>query len=205
MEGMKEFPDKHFDLAIVDPPYGISRDGGETGKYWKWYEPKTWDRKIPDEQYWSELYRISCEQIIWGANYFTKYLSASMGWIFWDKGQELTMSDGELAFTSFDRALRKVKINRCKIAENGDIRIHPTQKPVYLYRWLLQNYAQSGWKILDTHVGSASSLIACEWEGFDYVGFELDPDYYAAATKRLELWRKSRTLELFEREEVMPK
>jgi site-specific DNA-methyltransferase (adenine-specific) len=126
-----------------------------------------------------------------------------MGWIFWDKQIGGDFSDGELAFTSFNRALKKVAMsiekNRATTAESAKkwARIHPCQKPIQLYRWLLQNYAQSGWKILDTHVGSASSLIAYEWEGFDYVGFELDPDYYAAATKRLKLWRQSRTLELF--------
>ena len=108
-----------------------------------------------------------------------------MGWVFWDKGQNLTMSDGELIYTSFDRALRRNIMNRCKIPENGGY-LHPTQKPVALYRWLLQNYAKPDDLILDTHVGSASSLIACEIEGFKYVGFEKDEDYYHDSLERLQ-------------------
>jgi len=156
MEGMGYFPDDYFDLALVDPQYGIGR--GETfgGKNWKKYDKKQWDSERPDKKYFDELFRVSKNQVIWGGNYFTKYIPPSMGWIFWDKGQNLTMSDGELAFTSFDCALRRKIINRCKIGENGGL-IHPTQKPVLLYRWILKVYAQAGWKILDTHVGSGSS------------------------------------------------
>lgn len=183
MEYMKTVPDKYFDLAIVDPPYGIGRDGGETGKNWKYYENKGWDNSRPNEQYFNELKRVSENQVVWGANYFVQNLSSSMGWIFWDKGQNLTMSDGELAFTSFDKALRKITINRCKIGENGG-NIHPTQKPVKLYKWLLSNYAKEGDKILDTHLGSGSIAIACHDLGFDLVGCELDKDYYDAALKR---------------------
>ena len=182
--GLPSYPDKFFDLAIVDPPYGIGRDGGETGKYWRRYESKGWDNERPSAEYFRHLFRVSKNQIVWGANYFTQFLPPSMGWIFWDKGQELTMSDGELAFSSFDKALRRAKLNRCYIGENGGNQ-HPTQKPVKLYRWLLENYAKPGQLILDTHVGSASSLIACESMGFDYVGFEIDPDYYAAAKNRM--------------------
>ena len=108
----------------------------------------------------------------------------SMGWILWDKGQRIAQSDGELAFTSFQKALRAATLNRCYIKDQGNGQ-HPTQKPVRLYRWLLENYAKPGQLILDTHVGSASSLIACESMGFDYVGFEIDPDYYAAAKNRM--------------------
>jgi len=189
MEGMKRFPDNYFDLAVVDPPYGIKKHGQAKSNHgWKGYAKKQWDNKIPDESYFKELFRVSKNQIIWGANYFTKYLPGSMGWIFWDKGQSLSMSDGELAFTSFEIALRRIILNRCKISEqNGNI--HPTAKPIYLYRWLLQNYAKESDLILDTHVGSASSLIACEMVGFDYVGFELDKDYFQAANKRLKNFR----------------
>ena len=185
MEGMKQYPDKHFDLAVVDPPYGIGRDGGETGKHWKVYESKGWDASTPPDEYFFELFRVSKNQVIWGANYFSKNLPPSMGWIFWDKGQKLTMSDGELAFTSFDRALRSVVLNRCKIGEFGG-NIHPTQKPVALYKWLLTNYAKPGDKILDTHLGSGSSRIAAWDMGFDFWGYELDADYFAAMEARFQ-------------------
>ncbi len=185
MELMTEFPDKHFELAITDPPYGIKRDGGETGKNWKWHEPKEWDNVRPNKQYFKELFRVSKNQIIWGGNYFTEYLPPSMGWIFWDKGQDLTMSDGELAFTSFERALRRIIMNRCEIYKNS-ANIHPTQKPVKLYRWLLENYAQEGDKILDTHLGSMSIAIACHYLGYDLTGSELDSDYFKAGMKRIK-------------------
>ena len=190
--GLPSYPDKFFDLAIVDPPYGIDylHSGGlgtdcKNKKHnRKWHERKDWDKATPDPVYWSELFRVSKNQIVWGANYFTEHLPPSMGWVFWDKGQDLSMSDGEIAFTSFNKALRRAKLNRCHIADNGGA-MHPTQKPLKLYRWLLENYAKPGQLILDTHVGSASSLIACESMGFDYVGFEIDPDYYAAAKNRM--------------------
>jgi len=185
MTGMKEFPDNYFELAIVDPPYGINRSEKLGGKYWKQYKKKKWDNKIPSKKYFKELFRVSEHQIIWGANYFTKYLPKSMGWVFWDKGQDLSMSDGELAYTSFDKALRRKTINRCKISENGGW-LHPTQKPVALYGWLLNNYAKKGDKILDTHLGSGSSVIACIKLGFDYIGFEIDKEYFENAKKRIK-------------------
>lgn len=183
LEAMRGMADKAFDLAIVDPPFGIKRDGGETGKNWKRYEQKEWDSQPPCAEYFTELFRVSKNQIIFGANYFTQHLPASMGWIFWDKGQELTMSDGELAFTSFERALRRVVINRCHIRQFGGL-IHPTAKPVKLYKWLLKNYAKEGDSILDTHLGSGSSRIASYDLGFDFTGYELDKDYFEAQEKR---------------------
>ena len=192
--GLPSFKDNHFDLAIVDPPYGIGRDGGQTGKNWKRYDKKEWDSKAPDSEYFEQLFRVSKNQIIWGANYFSNYLPPSMGWIFWDKGQNLTMSDGELAFTSFKKALRRIIINRCHIGTGNDL-LHPTQKPIKLYLWLLNNYAKSGDLILDTHVGSGSSIIAFEKMGFDYVGYELDSDYYNESAIRIK--RHSSQLSLF--------
>lgn len=191
--GLPSYPDKFFDLAVVDPPYGIKRDGkrkstSSHGGH-KGFEFKGWDANTPNQTYFNELFRVSKNQIIWGANYYPQYLPPSMGWVFWDKGQDLSMSDGELAFTSFNRALRRVKINRVQLLVEGDT-IHPTQKPVKLYQWLLENFATEGNLILDTHVGSASSLIACESMGFNYVGFELDSDYYEAAQKRLKSVQK---------------
>ncbi len=183
MEYMKGLEDNAFDLACVDPPYGINRDGGKSGKYWKKYEKKGWDSKRPNADYFEQLRRVSKNQIIWGANYYPQHLTPSMGWIFWDKGQKLKMSDGELAYSSFDRALRSVVINRCEINKNT-VSFHPTQKPVKLYEWLLANYAEPGQRILDTHLGSGSSAIAAHYGGFDFVGMELDKDYYGAAVKR---------------------
>lgn len=186
MEYMKTLKDKEFDLAIVDPPYGIGFDGQKvsTSKHGgrKAHEFKGWDDNCPDQQYFDELFRVSKNQIIWGANYMTKYLPASMGWIFWDKGQRICNSDGELAFSSFNRALRCVIKNRVELLLEGTI--HPTQKPIYLYRWLLTNYAEKGQRILDTHLGSGSSAIAAHRMDFDFVGCEIDKDYYDAAVKR---------------------
>ena len=187
MELMAQYPDKHFELAIVDPPYGIGVDGQKEssskhgGRRKKDF--KGWDKESPSENYFNELFRVSQNQIIWGANYFTKHLPASMGWIFWDKGQRICNSDGELAFTSFEKALRVYEVNRVFITENGDTK-HPTQKPVKLYKWLLKNYAKAGDKILDTHLGSGSIAIACHDLGFDLAGSELDTEYFEAMMKR---------------------
>lgn len=175
-------------LAIVDPPYGIGIDGQKestsTHGGRRAYEFKGWDNEPPNEAYFKELFRVSNHQIIWGANYFTKFLPPSMGWIFWDKGQRICNSDGELAYTSFNKALRVAELNRVYLHEHGG-GFHPTQKPLRLYRWLLENYAKPGDLILDTHVGSASSLIACEQMGFDYLAWEKDADYYEAAKNRM--------------------
>lgn len=197
MEGMKQFPDKHFELAIVDPPYGIGEDGlknhsrGKLAKS-KQYTPKEWDREPPSIEYFKELLRVSRNQIIWGANHFISQIAYdSSCWIVWDKvNGETDFADCELAWTSFKTAVRKFVFRWSGMLQgnmkNKENRIHPTQKPVALYTWLLNNYAKPGDKILDTHVGSASSLIACHKLGFDYIGFELDKDYHEAATKRLE-------------------
>jgi len=192
MEGMRQFPDKYFELAIVDPPYGIGIDGQKESicknpkHNRKLHKKKDWDNSIPSKEYFKELERVSKNQIIWGANYFVKHLEkGTKGWIVWDKGQHgLTMSDCELAYSSFSCPTRVVVINRVELLKDGTI--HPTQKPVKLYKWLLTNYAKQGDKILDTHVGSASSLIACYEYGFDFIGFEIDKDYYEAAQKRLQ-------------------
>lgn len=188
MEAMRELPDKFADLAICDPPYGIGRDGSvkTTSRHGgrKAHEFKGWDNETPKEIYFNELFRVSKNQIIWGANYFTKFLPPSMGWIFWDKGQRICNSDGELAFTSFDQALRVVEYNRVELLLEGSI--HPTQKPIKLYKWLLKNYAKPGDKILDTHLGSGSSRIAAHSMGFDFWGYELDKDYFEAQEKRFK-------------------
>lgn len=190
MEAMAGFDDNRFDLAIVDPPYGINFAKTHTGNGWIIRENKEWDKEIPKPEYYVELFRISKNQIIWGANYMVENLPPSMGWIFWDKGQRnFSLADGELAFTSFNRALRVFEMARGAHKAQDDKtggKIHPTQKPVKLYEWLLMNYAKEGDKILDTHLGSGSIAIACHNLGYDLEGYELDKDYYKAAKKRLQ-------------------
>lgn len=188
MVGMTRYPDKHFDLAIVDPPYGIGAAEMTmgSGKNKKWNKKK-WDSQSPPPEYFIELFRISKNQIIWGGNYFSP-LPISRGWIFWDKGinGDSSFADGELAWTSFDRVLRKARIRYKGFLGADTNRIHPTQKPVDLYKWILRNYANAGDKILDTHLGSGSSRIACYDAGLDFVGFETDKEYYDLQEKRFK-------------------
>jgi site-specific DNA-methyltransferase (adenine-specific) len=184
MEAMKQIPDKYFELAIVDPPYGIGNKfkGGNTGKMnFNEIVDKNWDL-VPNKEYFEELKRVSQNQIIWGGNYFD--LNPTRCFIIWDKliSEDFSLAMAELAWTSFDKLTKIVRLPTPKT----DNKIHPTQKPIQLYEWVLNRYANQGDKILDTHVGSASSLIACYNLGFDYMGFELDEDYYKAACKRLE-------------------
>ena len=182
MEGMKQFPDKFFDLAIVDPPYGIEiTKSGWLRKYNS--ENKNWDSAPPGEEYFEQLFRVSKSQIIWGGNYFD--LPPTKCFLIWDKQQpeDVSFASCEFAWTSFDSVAKTFYKSPL---HTGEYRIHATQKPVDLYAWLLNKYAKPGDKILDTHVGGASSLIACHNLGFQYVGFELDPDYFKAATDRLE-------------------
>ncbi len=185
MEFMKEIPDKFFDLAVVDPPYGIGMDGGNIGyKGFNNFEKKNWDKEIPAKEYFDQLFKISKNQIIWGGNYFG--LPPTRCFLVWDKGEGFynrTYAECELAWTSFN-------LNTCKVKHDplakGDYKgkIHPTQKPVKLYEWILKNYAKPGDKILDTHLGSGSSRIAAFNMGFDFTGIELDPDYFQAQEKR---------------------
>lgn len=191
MEAMIDMSDNQFDLAIVDPPYGIGISGQKEKKQGKksdrkYHKEKNWDTKIPDKKYFQELQRVSKNQIIWGANYFVKHLSkGTKGWIVWFKGQiGLTMSDCELAYSSFQKPTRVVNINRVDLLKQKTI--HPTEKPIRLYQWLLDNYANEGDKILDTHLGSGSIAIACHNLGYDLTGYEIDKDYYEAAKKRIE-------------------
>lgn len=189
MEYMAGLPDKAFDLAIVDPPYGLGLPIACTGKWKrKIHEKKDWDNFSPSQSYFDELIRVSKNRVIWGANHFiSKIPFDSSCWIFWDKKNgENFMSDGELAYTSFKTAVRRFEYNHIQEHNAGIKRIHPTQKPVKLYEWLLTNYAKPGQRILDTHLGSGSSAIACNNLGFEMVGCELDPEYYQAACKRVE-------------------
>lgn len=185
MDGMKQFPDKFFELAIVDVPYGVlDKQGGRIDANFK---ANKWDVK-PTKEYFDQLFRISQNQIIWGANNFI--LPETEYFIVWDKMQTVdNFASAEYAWTNckipakvFRYSIHKEMADR---KQNGG-KIHPTQKPVALYTWLLNNYAHKGDKILDTHVGSASSLIACHQMGFKYVGFEIDEDYFKSATARLE-------------------
>jgi len=193
MEFMKGLPDNHYELGIVDPPYGIKRlhSGGmpKSSGFKKW-ERKNWDNEIPQKKYFDELFRVSKNQIIWGGNYYTKFLPPSQGWIFWFKQHGMTFADGELAWTSFDRATRQYD----KSGMGGSGRIHPTQKPIHLYRWLLQNYAKKGDKILDTHGGSGSIAIACDMEGYQLDIIEIDEDYYNDSIKRFDTYKMQLTL-----------
>lgn len=221
MEGMAQFQDGYFDLAIVDTPYGIGEDGksnhsrnkafgsksfGEKNSQKriiqaKKYDIKSWDHSPPDVSYFVELQRVSKNQIIWGANHFISRIpNDSPCWIVWDKDNSGDFADCELAYTSFRTAVRKFKwrwngMLQEKMGADKEERIHPTQKPVPLYKWLLSKYAKQGDRILDTHAGSCSSLIACMDMGFDYIGFEIDVDYYHAATKRIEQYKSQ--LKLF--------
>jgi site-specific DNA-methyltransferase (adenine-specific) len=188
MDGMAQFPDKFFELAIVDPPYGLDRmskgtaENNRTG-----FAHGIWNDEKPTPEYFAELFRVSQRQVIWGANNFR--LPESEYFVVWDKMQTVdNFASAEYAWTNcktpakvFRYSIHNLMQDRAK--EFG--KIHPTQKPIALYKWLLSNYAKPGDKILDTHVGSASSLIACHQMGFEYWGFELDADYYNAATERL--------------------
>ena len=188
MELMARYPDGYFELAIVDPPYGIGinvnmgrRKGDKKSDYHKFAGN---DKSIPSESYFQELFRVSKEQIVWGGNYMTNYLYPSPCWLLWDKGfsEDVTFAQYELAWSSFKTSAKKYDYNAAKNRN----RIHPTQKPVALYEWLLMNYAKEGDKILDTHLGSGSIAIACHNLGFDLTACELDPEYYEAAIKRIE-------------------
>ena len=187
---MVHYPDKYFDLAIVDPPYGIGANKMTLGNGKKkiYRGENDWDIAIPEKEYFDELFRVSKNQVIWGGNYFSKFLNSTSSWLFWDKGTgENDFADGELAWTSFGGALRKINKNWIGAnAKDECSRIHPTQKPIYLYKWILDKYAKLGDKILDTHIGSGSIAIACHDYGFELTGCELDSEYYDKAIQRIK-------------------
>lgn len=192
MQAMKEIPDKFFQLAICDPPYGIGHDGQKQRIHAnvkhnrKHHDRKGWDKQPPPPEYFRELERVSVNQIIFGGNYFAPMLPrGTKGWIVWDKGQHgLSMSDCELAYTSFDRPTRVIVMNRAQLQRDGDT-IHPTQKPVRLYEEILTLCAQPGDRVIDTHAGSASSLVACYRLGYEFLGFEIDKGYFKQSSARL--------------------
>ena len=190
MDLLKRTPDDYYELSIVDPPYGIDiNSSGRLGHYGG--KGKKWDNEIPNELYFNELKRVSKEQVIWGGNYFE--LPPTRCFLIWDKKQPegVSFASCELAWTSFNQSA-KTFYQRPQNADN--VRIHPTQKPVKLYEWILMNYAKEGDKILDTHRGSASLDIACHNLGFDLVTCELDTDYFNDGNKRLEQHQQQLTI-----------
>ncbi len=207
IEAMKEMKDNQFDLAIVDPPYGIDiaktgklggdKPFGKNGKRIKAvastdYGAKEWDSKPPDKDFFIQLKRVSRNQIIFGANHFVENIpnANSSCWIVWDKDNSGNFADSELAYTSFKTSVRNFKWRwNGMLQQNMKMkqkRIHPTEKPIQLYEWLLMKYAKEGDTILDTHLGSGSIAIACHNLGFDLTGYEIDKEYFEAAKKRIE-------------------
>ena len=200
MDLMARYEDNYFDLAIVDPPYGIDLANMNMGlgnskksskaKNRKW-KPKDWDKTPPNKKYFKELFRVSIHQIIWGGNYFN--LPPCYGYVVWDKEipNGLSFADCEIAWHSFKKAAKIFKYSTYNDKKN---KFHPTQKPVKLYEWLLMNYAKENDKILDTHLGSGSIAIACHNLGYELTGCELDKDYYEAAMKRIEQHKQQQRL-----------
>lgn len=207
MEYMRGLPDNAFDLAIADPPFGLGMDEhafqngincADNG--FKKHRKGEWDNAIPPREYFDELRRVSKNQIIWGGNYFSEYLPPVMSWIIWDKMQyNFSFSDGEMAWSSFGTKMKIMRYARgnesgfapkLKAYEKRFANIHPTQKPVYLYRWLLKHYAKTGDKIFDPNGGGMGSAVACEMEGFEITVIEIDEYYYKIGTERLNHFQK---------------
>jgi len=207
LEAMRQMTDNQFDLAIVDPPYGINfgefnrtnkRSDGTRYKSDK-YKNSNWDDSIPTEEYFEELRRVSKNQIVWGGNYFPPlWDNGCKGFIFWHKGNPVpNFSDGELAWTSFNKVAKQFDFRYYGGLEgktSASEKIHPTQKPIKLYEWILDNYANEGDKILDTHLGSGSIALACHNRGFNLTGFEIDSEYYEKAIERLRVHQSQLTM-----------
>ncbi len=194
IEGMKQFPDNYFDLAIVDPPYGIDVNSMNLGSG-KYKTNKTWDTKPPPPEYFDELFRVSRHQIIWGANHFISLMPFDAScWIVWNKRNGTSdFADGELAWTSFNRPVRMFSFSLAQqTQEQKKSRFHATAKPIQLYMWILKNFAKQTDIILDTHVGSANSLVAFEAFGCKYCGYEIDREYYAYGTENVNKHREGR-------------
>jgi site-specific DNA-methyltransferase (adenine-specific) len=194
MELMREFPIDYFDLAIIDPPYGIGMDGNNNWSGSK-HKVKGWDKEAPSLEYFAELRRVSKWQIVWGANHFIERLPINSScWIIWDKKNDgFSFADAELAWSNMPTAVRAFRYAR---GQDTATRIHPTQKPVSLYSWLLEKYAKPGWRILDTHMGSGSIAIACHYARLHLTACELDADYYAAACERIKRETSQLTLNI---------
>ena len=195
MDLLKRTPDKLYDLAICDPPYGIDMDNQKVrvkpkrpNSYLRagqnQYKDSDWDKEIPTKEYFTELQRVSKNQIIWGANYFCEFIPNGKGWIYWDKQMgDNNFSSGEFAYQSIQVKSSSLSIPSMRVSGT---RIHPTQKPVALYKWLLDKYAKKGDKILDTHLGSGSIAIACHDYGYELTACELDKEYYDKAIQRIK-------------------
>lgn len=194
MKFMRQVPDNYYSLAIVDPPYGIGMEKGVCKASHEMFKDKKygWDSAPPSKEYFDELMRISKNQIIWGGNYFLEHIGNTRGFIIWDKlNPDRLFADCEFAWTSFDVVARIFKPKRVQeLNRIDDGKIHPTQKPTLLYRWLLENYAKVGDNILDTHLGSGSIRIAAHMMGFDFTGLEIDEDYFNAQQKRFETYHE---------------
>lgn len=212
MEYMATLDDNAFDLAIVDPPYGINVNmnaGRKKNAAAPKRDAKNWDTSAPPQKYFDEVRRCSSDVIVWGANYLCHMLPITKAWIYWDKMQDgfgKAFSTGELAWTTFNKPMQQIRYkwqgNYCGTPENittktssGELSIHPTQKPIALYKWLLKNYAKPGQRVLDTHLGSGSSAIAAHYFGCDFVGCELDKDYFDAASARFK--KETRQIDMF--------
>jgi site-specific DNA-methyltransferase (adenine-specific) len=196
MELMARYPDNYFDLAIVDPPYGISYARGKNGWGVNKNRPELkdvkWDKETPQQEYFNELFRVSKNQLIWGGNYFTDKIPVSKCWVVWNKinntDNKSVFADAELCWTSFTKVVKMFTLRTMGFISdtNDEFRIHPTQKPTELYKWILKNYAKNGDKILDTHLGSGSIAIAAHDYGFDLTACELDKEYFDKAMQRIK-------------------
>lgn len=204
MDILRELPDKYVDLVLTDPPYGIDYGGqlikGEEFKFntnkhgWRNFGNNEWDKERPSEEIFKEILRVSKNQIIWGGNYFADLLPASQGWLVWNKGQrDFSLADGELAWTSFDRALRMFDYSRAKALQDG--KIHPTQKPLQLMQWCLEKGSKEGDLIADFFSGSGTTAVACHNMKRRFICIEKDAEYWQASVKRLE--EHQRQLSLF--------
>ncbi len=194
LEFMKDIPDEYFDLVLTDPPYGIDFGAKKTGKGWVTRESKDWDKQIPEKSIFDEIQRISKNQIIWGGNYFTEYLYNRQCWLVWDKGQrDFSLADGELAWTSYDKALRIFTMSRASaLQEKKNIKLeerHPTMKPEKLFKWCIEEIAKFSKneevKIFDPFMGSGTTAVVCQDLGLTWCGCELEQDYINLANKRL--------------------
>lgn len=199
MVGMAQYPDKHFDLAVVDPPYGFNTNSTAILNFRMQQGEKKWN-VAPNQEYWNELMRISNNQIVWGGNYFPQlWVNGCRGFIFWHKGNPVeNFADGELAWTSYNRNAKQVDYRYYGNLQGNSValdKIHPTQKPVALYQWIYKNYLPDGGKVIDTHLGSGSNRIAADIRGnIDFTGYELDAEYFASQEKRWSDYKSQLTL-----------
>ena len=187
LEVMRGMPDKSVDAVITDPPYGIGEDirKADASGRTEFTTTKRWDLKIPDKEYFEEMFRIGNDQVIWGGNYFVDYLRNSRCWLIWDKMQKFSGADAELAWTSFDKSTKVFRKSRVEF-HSEEKKMHPTQKPLSLMKWVLENYTNEGDTILDPFMGSGTTGVACVQTGRNFIGIEIDPTYFAIAERRIK-------------------